>query len=98
MVVFSAYVLNWVFTPMTWQQALYIFWLNWIFIWVLHRCSSLPKQDIEAIVMSGCPNKNRKPVNSAKRLRQFVKVKEEDVSLAVIYNSFPTLVLNLTTQ
>ncbi|XP_066328832.1 uncharacterized protein [Miscanthus floridulus] len=40
--------------------------------------SSLPKQDIQAIVMSGCPNKNRKPINSAKRLREFVMVKEED--------------------
>nr|CAB3493522.1 unnamed protein product [Digitaria exilis] len=40
--------------------------------------SSLPKQDIEAIVKHGCPNTNRKPVNSAKRLREFVGVKEED--------------------
>jgi len=32
MVVFTAYVMNWVFTSMTWQQALYVFWLNWIFI------------------------------------------------------------------
>jgi hypothetical protein len=51
---------------------------------VLYRCSSLPKQDIQAIVKCGCPNKNRKPVNSAKRLREFVQVKEEDVSLVVI--------------
>lgn len=40
--------------------------------------SLLPKQDIQAIVMSGCPNNNRKPVYSAKRLREYVQVKEED--------------------
>ncbi|KAJ1293942.1 hypothetical protein BS78_01G108600 [Paspalum vaginatum] len=40
--------------------------------------SSLPKQDIQAIVECGCPNTNRKPVNSAKRLREFVQVEEAD--------------------
>ncbi|CAL4943976.1 unnamed protein product [Urochloa decumbens] len=40
--------------------------------------SSLPKQDIQAIVKCGCPNTNRKPVNSAKRLREYVQVEEKD--------------------
>ncbi|OEL32686.1 hypothetical protein BAE44_0006294 [Dichanthelium oligosanthes] len=40
--------------------------------------SSIPKEDIKAIVKWGCPNINRKPVNCAKRLREFVDVKEED--------------------
>ncbi|WVZ60237.1 hypothetical protein U9M48_010287 [Paspalum notatum var. saurae] len=40
--------------------------------------SSLPKQDIQAIVECGCPNTNRKPVNSAKRLREFVQFEEAD--------------------
>jgi hypothetical protein len=48
------------------------------------RCSSLPKQDIQAIVECGCPNTNRKPVNAAKKLREFLQVEEKDVSLAVI--------------
>ncbi|KAK3149576.1 hypothetical protein QOZ80_3AG0219350 [Eleusine coracana subsp. coracana] len=38
----------------------------------------LPKQDIQAIVQCGCPNIFRKPVNSAKRLRQVVQVEERD--------------------
>lgn len=40
--------------------------------------SSLPKQDMQAIVKCGCPNTNRKPVNSAKRLREFLNVEEKD--------------------
>ncbi|CAN6322870.1 unnamed protein product [Urochloa humidicola] len=38
---------------------------------------SLPKQDMQIIVKCGCPNTNRKPVNSAKRLREFLQVEEE---------------------
>ncbi|CAN6281707.1 unnamed protein product [Urochloa humidicola] len=41
----------------------------------LLRC--LPKQDMQTIVECGCPNTNRKPVNSAKRLREFLQVEEE---------------------
>lgn len=84
MVVMSAYVRNRIFTPMTWQQALYCMLLEKLsfYLSAFYRCSLLPKQDVEAIVKCGCPNKNRKPVNSAKRLRQFVQVKEEDVSLS----------------
>ncbi|KAF0910220.1 hypothetical protein E2562_001416 [Oryza meyeriana var. granulata] len=44
--------------------------------------SSLPKQDIQAIVECGCPNIFRKPVNSAKRLREFVQVDEGDACSA----------------
>ncbi|KAG8062294.1 hypothetical protein GUJ93_ZPchr0003g18302 [Zizania palustris] len=44
--------------------------------------SSLPKQDIQAIVVCGCPNIFRKPVNSAKRLREFVQVDEGDACSA----------------
>ncbi|PAN45439.1 hypothetical protein PAHAL_9G119200 [Panicum hallii] len=40
--------------------------------------SSLPKQDIQAIVECGCPNTNRKPVNAAKKLREFLQVEEKD--------------------
>ncbi|KAL6637701.1 hypothetical protein ACP70R_025273 [Stipagrostis hirtigluma subsp. patula] len=40
--------------------------------------NSLPKQDIQAIVERGCPNIHRKAVNSAKRLRKFVQVEEDD--------------------
>ncbi|KAK1645043.1 hypothetical protein QYE76_062848 [Lolium multiflorum] len=40
--------------------------------------SSLPKQDIQAIVECGCPNIFRKAVSSAKRLREFVQVDESD--------------------
>uniref|UniRef100_J3LS25 RanBP2-type domain-containing protein n=1 Tax=Oryza brachyantha TaxID=4533 RepID=J3LS25_ORYBR len=44
--------------------------------------SSLPKQDIKAIVECGCPNIFRKPVNSAKRLREFLQVDEGDACSA----------------
>lgn len=40
--------------------------------------SSLTKQDIQAIVESGCPNLFRKAVSSAKRLREFLQVDEGD--------------------
>ncbi|RLN18769.1 zinc finger protein VAR3, chloroplastic [Panicum miliaceum] len=40
--------------------------------------SSLPKQDIQAIVECGCPNTNRKPVNAAKKLREFLQVEEKE--------------------
>ncbi|KAG8097926.1 hypothetical protein GUJ93_ZPchr0013g34480 [Zizania palustris] len=43
---------------------------------------SLPKQDIQAIVECGCPNIFRKPVSSAKRLREFVQVDEGDACSA----------------
>ncbi|KAL5210933.1 hypothetical protein ABZP36_006556 [Zizania latifolia] len=43
---------------------------------------SLPKQDIQAIVECGCPNIFRKPVSSAKRLREFVQVEEGDACSA----------------
>uniref|UniRef100_A0A0D9VY18 RanBP2-type domain-containing protein n=1 Tax=Leersia perrieri TaxID=77586 RepID=A0A0D9VY18_9ORYZ len=43
---------------------------------------SLPKQDIRAIVECGCPNIFRKPVNSAKKLREFVQVDEGDACSA----------------
>ncbi|CAN6303800.1 unnamed protein product [Urochloa humidicola] len=39
---------------------------------------SLPKQDMQTIVKYGCPNTNRKPVNSAKRLREFLQVEEKE--------------------
>lgn len=41
--------------------------------------SYLPKEDIRTIAEWGCPNTFRKSVNSAKRLRAFLRVKEEDV-------------------
>uniref|UniRef100_A0A7N0VHC0 RanBP2-type domain-containing protein n=1 Tax=Kalanchoe fedtschenkoi TaxID=63787 RepID=A0A7N0VHC0_KALFE len=40
---------------------------------------SLSKKDIQTIVGNGCPNLNRKPVNSAKRLRAYVGLEEGDV-------------------
>ncbi|KAL9681997.1 hypothetical protein QQ045_013790 [Rhodiola kirilowii] len=40
---------------------------------------SLSKKDIQTIVGNGCPNLNRKPVNSAKRLRAYVGLAEGDV-------------------
>lgn len=44
--------------------------------------SVLPKQDIRAIVECGCPNIFRKPVNSAKRLREFLQIDEGDACSA----------------
>ncbi|KAI3976973.1 hypothetical protein MKX01_008831 [Papaver californicum] len=38
------------------------------------------KEDIETVVMYGCPSVNRKTANSAKRLRAFVELNETDVS------------------
>ncbi|PKU76001.1 zinc finger protein VAR3, chloroplastic [Dendrobium catenatum] len=43
---------------------------------------SLPKEDIRAIVECGCPNIFRKSVNSAKRLRAFLRLDEADVCCA----------------
>ncbi|XP_077240395.1 zinc finger protein VAR3, chloroplastic-like [Tasmannia lanceolata] len=43
---------------------------------------SLSKKDIQAIVECGCPNLFRKTVNSAKRLRAYVKLDEGDVCSA----------------
>lgn len=43
---------------------------------------SLSTKDIEVIVGGGCPNLLRKAVNSAKRLRAFVKLDEGDVCSA----------------
>ncbi|KAJ6846723.1 zinc finger protein VAR3, chloroplastic [Iris pallida] len=40
---------------------------------------SLPKDEIQTVVESGCPNLLRKAVNSAKRLRAFLKLDEGDV-------------------
>ncbi|KAL6175689.1 hypothetical protein ACLB2K_052328 [Fragaria x ananassa] len=40
---------------------------------------SLSVQDIQALVEGGCPNLLRKPVNSGKRLRFYVKLDEGDV-------------------
>ncbi|KAG0503640.1 hypothetical protein HPP92_003712, partial [Vanilla planifolia] len=42
---------------------------------------SLPKEDIRAVVESGCPNLFRKAVNSAKRLRAFLRIDEADLWL-----------------
>ncbi|XP_026386774.1 zinc finger protein VAR3, chloroplastic-like [Papaver somniferum] len=42
-------------------------------------CKSLSREDIETVVKYGCPSVNRKTVNSAKRLRAFVKLNERDV-------------------
>ncbi|KAG6523838.1 hypothetical protein ZIOFF_013725 [Zingiber officinale] len=39
-------------------------------------CSSLPREDIQAIVEHGCPNVFRKAVNSAKRLRAYLHLDE----------------------
>uniref|UniRef100_A0A0E0KI26 RanBP2-type domain-containing protein n=1 Tax=Oryza punctata TaxID=4537 RepID=A0A0E0KI26_ORYPU len=44
--------------------------------------SLLPKQDLRAIVECGCPNIFRKPVNSAKRLREFLQIDEGDACSA----------------
>lgn len=43
---------------------------------------SLSKKDIQAVVECGCPNLFRKAVNSAKRLRAYVKLDEGDVCSA----------------
>lgn len=43
-------------------------------------CSTLPKQDLEALVKFGCPSLFRKAVNSSKRLRAFLQIDEGDVS------------------
>ncbi|XP_020253376.1 zinc finger protein VAR3, chloroplastic [Asparagus officinalis] len=40
---------------------------------------SLPKEDIQTVVECGCPNLFRKAVNSAKRLRAFLRLDEGDV-------------------
>jgi predicted RNA-binding Zn-ribbon protein involved in translation (DUF1610 family) len=40
--------------------------------------STLPKQDLEAIVKCGCPSLFRKAVNSSKRLRAFLQIDEGD--------------------
>ncbi|KAL8130247.1 hypothetical protein V2J09_019402 [Rumex salicifolius] len=40
---------------------------------------SLSKDDVQALVASGCPNLNRKVVNSAKRLRAYTGLNEADV-------------------
>ncbi|KAJ6848774.1 zinc finger protein VAR3, chloroplastic [Iris pallida] len=45
---------------------------------------SLPKEEIQTVVESGCPNLLRKAVNSAKRLRAFLKLDEGDVCNACI--------------
>lgn len=42
-------------------------------------CRSLSTKDIEVIVGGGCPNLLRKAVNSAKRLRAYVRLDEGDV-------------------
>ncbi|CAL9192868.1 unnamed protein product [Musa hybrid cultivar] len=41
--------------------------------------SSLPREDIQAVVEYGCPNVFRKAVNSAKRLRAYLQLDEGDV-------------------
>ncbi|KAK8942294.1 hypothetical protein KSP40_PGU018766 [Platanthera guangdongensis] len=43
---------------------------------------SLPKEEIRAVVESGCPNLFRKSVNSSKRLRAFLRLNEADVCSA----------------
>jgi hypothetical protein len=40
---------------------------------------SFPKNDIQALVEKGCPNLNRKSVNTSKRLRVYVGLDEGDV-------------------
>ncbi|KAF3321016.1 zinc finger protein VAR3 [Carex littledalei] len=40
--------------------------------------STLPKQDLEALVKFGCPSLFRKAVNSSKRLRAFLQIDEGD--------------------
>ncbi|WOL11898.1 zinc finger protein VAR3, chloroplastic [Canna indica] len=41
--------------------------------------SSLPREDVQAVVECGCPNIFRKAVNSAKRLRAYMQLDEEHV-------------------
>ncbi|MQM04440.1 hypothetical protein Taro_037237 [Colocasia esculenta] len=43
---------------------------------------SLPKEDLQAVVECGCPNTDRKPTNSGKRLRAYLMLSEKDVCIA----------------
>ncbi|OVA01704.1 zinc finger protein [Macleaya cordata] len=42
-------------------------------------CKSLSREDIQTVVKYGCPSLSRKAVNSAKRLRAFVRLDEGEV-------------------
>lgn len=68
-------------------------WCHWF------CCRCLPREDILTVVECGCPNLLRKSVNSAKRLRAYLKIDEGDVSfskfkhlwevfLIIIYKSY----------
>lgn len=46
----------------------------------LFYCRSMSRQEIQTVVDKGCPNLQRKAVNSAKRLRAYLQLDEGDVS------------------
>lgn len=53
------------------------------YVYLIFLCRSLSNEDIRALVESGCPNLFRKAVNSAKRLRAYLRLDEGDVCSSI---------------